>query len=130
VLEYDVYLIYDFYDGVCEAGLYMFSQEYTNENLYVAVYEEVNAALISKYGFADTGDMIWKNELYKGKPSRYGHAVVAGHLTYFYQWLTPAGTTIYHIMNAADYEVNHLLFYCSERFLLMNKQFDISIDDL
>ncbi len=109
-------LIYVFHEETCYIAMYMFNESHVNENGYIDDYEKIKKILTEKYGEPDVNRVLWKNDLYKNKPSKHGFAVSIGHLWYGATWVFPNGSAIIHILSGENYKINHLLSYLSPEY--------------
>lgn len=108
----DCYIIYSFTSDKLTLGYYSFSKKYSNDNNYIDDYDKVVDLLISKYGLPEKQDEIWRNDLFRDDPQRWGMAVSAGYLVYQSIWDLPK-TEIMLKLYGNNYEINHVLFYKS-----------------
>jgi len=87
---YDFALIYIFYDNKLITARYGLMETFINNQKHIRVKDDFLELLKDKYGEIANPSitMLWSNDAYKGKPSKYGTAVSLGYLTYIYRWET------------------------------------------
>lgn len=121
----DCYVYYTFTEsGRLAECMYDFRKKYTNENRYINDYKNIKSLLIKKYGQPDPNykEVIWRNDLYKNDPSRYGFSVSMGHHAYMSRWETD-DTRIYLALTGNNFEVTLLVQYKS---ILYEKEMETS----
>jgi len=93
---------------------YFFVEQHSNKNDYIYDYKKIKEILTGKYGQPESDRVIWKNNLYRDSPERYGMAVSKGDLVYSAEWKTPS-TFILLGLSGDNYEIKMVLFYQSLR---------------
>lgn len=79
---------YIFAGDVLVRSAYLFDIKHTNDTDYITDYKELKKLLTEKYGKPSRDEVIWKDDLYRDKPSKWGMAVATGGLIYFAEWKT------------------------------------------
>jgi hypothetical protein len=100
----DTYILYGFKDGVLNSGSYSIRENFVNENNYIERFEDLRKQLITKYGEPFLDDVIWKNNLYRDDPDRFGLAVSSGHLEYRTNFKGEGETIISLSLSGENYE--------------------------
>ncbi|QDG51132.1 hypothetical protein FIV42_10410 [Persicimonas caeni] len=77
---------YVFIDNQLVRGVYGIIEDHTNDNEYIADYEDLKEALTRKYGEPEQDQVIWKSNTYRDHPDHWGMAVSMGDLTYLSTW--------------------------------------------
>jgi len=75
----NVTLLFNFYKNKLASISYIYTDKYSNENQYISEFNRIGKLLNSKYGYIET-QYFWKKDLLKNDESRYGLAVLTGHL--------------------------------------------------
>lgn len=109
-----VHIIYKFLDDKLNAGIYQFVQNYSNNNVYLKDYKNINNLLDLKYGNPDTVNEVWNNELYKEKLGYHGNAVSLGHLVLESKW-TNDTTIIIHNLSGNNNLITHSVNYFDKK---------------
>jgi len=89
VMDNDCLIGYVFAKDRLTAAKYIFLEQQKEKNQYIRDYEKIKDLLIKKYGMPEEDNALWRNNLYKNNPSKWGYAVGSGHLEYFSLWGTP-----------------------------------------
>lgn len=90
---------------------YMFTDEYTSPNRYVAAFHRVNSLFSRKYG-APSEESVWHDDFYRDNYEEWGRAVERGDLTLIASWTTPH-TELALILYGNDYESHLEVEYAS-----------------
>lgn len=93
---------------------YLFEEKHTTKNLYLFDYSDISAILSKKYGASNKEKIVWRNDLYKNNTDDYGMAVAVGHLVKYEKWNLDR-TTIIHVINGDNYQINHEVEYSSNQ---------------
>jgi hypothetical protein len=126
VLDKDVYLGYYFFNNKLIMARYILAEKHTNKNDFISDYLDFQEILKGKYGQPQSDKIIWKNERYRNKPTRYGMALSLGHLAYSSDWKTPS-TNIECSMAGENFEIKcTVLFSTTNQTLLrpLKKEWD------
>lgn len=107
---YDVTISYFFEQGLLRSGMYSLEENYVNDNNYIAAFEDLKSQLTIKYADPSEDRLIWKNNLYRDDPDRYGMAISAGHLEYRTIWNID-GTRIGLTLSGENYECELNIIY-------------------
>lgn len=94
-------------------GVYDFSaplNAHSNSSDYLNDFETIKSKLNEKYGIPKKDKTIWKDELYKDKPSDWGTAVSAGQLVRFCEWGKPGSIITLQIFGD-NFEISLRLDY-------------------
>ena len=85
----DCTVYYIFNDNAkLESGVYRFTKNYSNPQLYVEDYDKFRALLIEKYGIPANETASWNNDAGNTEKSNYGQAVADGRLSLNTVWRT------------------------------------------
>ncbi len=103
-------IIYEFKNEKLKAGIYIFTEKNSNNNVYLQDYEKTNEFLDLKYGIPDSRKTSWNNEMYKEKRGYHGLAVSLGHLALESTW-NKEKTTIVHTLSGANNTIEHSISY-------------------
>lgn len=93
-------ILYSFEDDELISGIYDFTDEHINNNLYYEDYLSLVEAYSEKYGKPISQTENWKNDLYKDDPGNWGMAVAMGNVTFLSKWETD--TTDIHVILRGD----------------------------
>lgn len=108
----DAHLGYLFDAGRLYGIMYLINETHNDANLYISDYEQLKAALTTKYGKPTVYKEAWENDLFKGTPEFYGSALIVGHLRYNTIWvLSDVQIGLSLGLDDADGELSHLLTY-------------------
>ena len=86
--NYFFLLEYLFQDNRLVRSKYVLLDTFVIKNKYIDILEEFKEDIISNYGNLFDEEMIWKNDLCKDAPNKYGTAVMLDYLSYYYKWKT------------------------------------------
>ena len=103
-------IVYEFINDKLKAGIYIFTEKNSNNNVYLQDYEKTNEFLNLKYGNPDSRKISWNNELYKEKRGYHGLAVALGHLAFASTW-NKEKTTIVHSLSGTNNTIEHSISY-------------------
>lgn len=109
-----VHIIYKFSDDKLNSGVYQFVQNYSNNNVYLKDYKNINDLLDLKYGDPDTRKEVWNNVLYKEKLGYYGNAISLGHLALESKWENDT-TIIVHNLSGNNNLISHSINYFDKK---------------
>ncbi len=91
-------------------GQYQFAEEHVSSNLFFEDFDQIDALLSKKYGKPATTEKVWKEDLFKDRPDKWGRAVEAGHLMVHSQWRA-GQVTITHLLHGDNFKVTHRMEY-------------------
>ena len=106
---------YNFVNNMCFLGAYLSKEVYSNLNSHIDDFGRIADLLETKYGTPDKDQTVWRDDLYKGDPQRYGLAVSAGHLVFNKEW-NRGDTNIGLMLRGENYSVSLGLIYQSQRY--------------
>ena len=112
LLGLDFLTFYYFSDDKLVRGRYVLSGEHSNQNDFIQDYQEIKAALETKYGPPETDEIIWRNEGYRDDANQYGYAISLGQLTYKADW-EGEDTDITLQLSGDNYKITVFLEYTS-----------------
>ena len=99
---YSIYVIYD--------------EEHTNDNLYIADFESIDASLEKKYGNSAIDRYYkWSNSLYKDDKENYGFALSIGYLGIYSLWYL-SDVKITHMLIGDNFNINHVIEYVPHEY--------------
>ena len=101
---------FEFENGKLYDGMIIFTDEHTNENLYIDDYNSIKNALCEKYGEPVTDWQDWSDDLYRDDPDEWGFAVSLGDVAFYTTWKTET-TEIAQILTGDNFEVTHFINY-------------------
>ena len=110
VADLDAYAAYSFIDDTLVSAGYLFTEEHSNDNMFIKDFEKVKNILQRKYGEPSEDVLRWSNDLYKDREDDYGFAISAGHLTMIARWQAER-TTIALVLSGDNYEISHVVLY-------------------
>ena len=115
VLNLEAALMYFFNENneLYEAG-YLFTEDYTNDNMYLIHYDNVKEELITLYGTPTSDEEFWLNDLFRDDPNDYGLAVSIGDYFRFAEWKLD-GMDIILGLGGGNYDINMSVGYTSTR---------------
>lgn len=93
-------------------SIYIFQDSHTNKNHYIEDYKKVKEILTRKYGQPTIDDVIWRDNHYKNRSSKYGMAIILGELMYRAQWVTHR-TQIRLVLSGDNYKAKFGTLYYS-----------------
>lgn len=109
-------LAYKFTHDKLETASYIFTEEHTNENDYIADFSKIKDLLVKKYGTPlkeDDSTGFWKNYRYKDRPQDWGKAISLGHLIFRAKWVNES-TEIFHSLIGDNFKIKHGILYQSK----------------
>lgn len=92
------------------AGMYQFTQQHSNNNLFYDDYKTLVETYTKKYGEPSESHEQWSDNLMKGDPSNIGTALAVGHVLFVTKWETDT-TKIGIILNGDNYKVKLNVLY-------------------
>lgn len=116
-----VHIIYNFSDDKLSNGFYKFVSNYSNNNVYLKDYKDINNLLDLKYGNPDIRKELWINELYKEKLGYHGNAISLGHLMLESKW-TNDTTIIVHNLSGKNNLISHSINYFNKKVKVYNDE--------
>jgi len=132
-------LIYIFAKGKLARAKYIFEDEHSDLNLFIADYRAIDPVLLESHGKPASARAIWEDDTYQDEPKSYldqdratpesilpsdrqvGLSVSAGHLRLYTQWET-ARTRIVHALSGHDFQIMHQLEYSSRELEPLEKE--------
>lgn len=111
----DCLIVYYFAENRLTRARYLFTEDHSNNNLYISDFEIVKSQLSQKYGQPIRDELIWSNDLYKDDSSHYGMAIAIGHLQYVVEWSLPE-TYIQVLLQGDNFKINHWVEYIGKAF--------------
>ncbi len=112
---------YIFVGGKLVQAAYIFTEKHTNENEYISDYKKLKEILSRKYGTPNLDDQVWRNNLYRNDPDKWGFAISYGHLTYRSKWETE-DSEISLVLYGDNYKVTLGATYQSKELKHLEKQ--------
>ena len=109
----DAILFYVFVGNKLTKAGYLFTEEHSNDNLFIDDFKKIDALLIKKYGAPDAQEITWKNDLYKNDPQYWGTAIAMGYLSYYTGWQNDK-TYIEHDLYGDNFKITHKILYVSK----------------
>lgn len=103
-------IIYEFKNDKLRAGVYLFNEKNSNNNVYLQDYEKINEFLSLRYGNPESRKVSWSNELYKEKKGYHGLAVSLGHLVLESTW-NKEKNMIVHKLSESNRTIEHSISY-------------------
>jgi len=114
-------LVYFFNKDRLYQAKYVIIQEHSNRTDYWFAYKRFVKALKGKYGATapdNTGNPIWKDDLYKNKPSDWGMAIATGDMLAIATWDTP-NSLISTIVKGDNYKINLAVYFEAKDFQMI-----------
>ena len=111
----DALAAYIFVPGKLVRAKYILRTTHTNRNDYLTDFSKLQDLLDKKYGKPTEEQTLWKDDLYRSNPSRWGMAVATGDLSKFTSWKT-SDTDIILALIGDNYEITLAIEYTSTRF--------------
>ena len=109
-------VLYLFYKNRLCKGVYFVADRHTNQLDYIGDFDRLEKLLTKKYGLPMEKYVVWRNDLYKNEPLRWGEAVAAGDLSYLSRWET-ATTDIALELAGDNYKVQLTVRYESKALM-------------
>jgi hypothetical protein len=110
-----VEIIFIFKDNKLTRGIYKFTTNNVNNNIYINDYDRISESLELKYGKPEKRNVIWVNELYKEKKGYHGNAISMGHLILESYWSVDK-TIILHKLSGNNGIIDHSISYFDKNF--------------
>ena len=110
-----VEIIFIFKDNKLTGGIYKFTTNNVNNNVYINDYDRISESLDLKYGKPEKRNVIWINELYKEKKGYHGNAISMGHLILESYW-SEDKTIILHKLSGNNGIIDHSISYFDKNF--------------
>lgn len=104
---------YYFVDNMLYRGGYIFQEEHSNKNIFMADYVQIKTILEDKYGEGEE-KINWSNDLYADDSSQYGFAISLGHLSMSTEWVVN-DTEISLELYGDNYKITHRITYTNEQ---------------
>lgn len=108
----DCRVVYIFAKDKLVRTKYVFQQEHTDKDDFLADFTMLDAFLIGTMDHPSEQKVSWRDETYKTDPKRYGEAVSLGHLLYSTQWKS-ARTIVTHALSGENGAIVHEIEYVS-----------------
>ena len=108
-------IIYVFKDNKLTSGIYKFTTNNVNNNVYINDYNRISESLDLKYGQPEKRNVLWINELYKEKKGYHGNAISMGHLIFESYW-NEENTLILHKLSGNNSMIDHSISYFDKNF--------------
>ena len=108
-------IIYVFKEKKLTIGIYKFTTNNVNNNVYINDYDRISESLELKYGKPDKRNVIWINELYKEKNGYHGNAIAMGQLILESYW-SEEKTIILHKLSGNNNIIEHSISYFDKNF--------------
>lgn len=121
VIGKDVLVAYFFIDNQLVRTRYVLAESHTNNNDYIADYNDFKKILIKKYGPPRKDETFWKNDQYKDDYSHWGLAISMGHLIYYSNWETE-DTEINNMLMGDNYDTSCIVEYSSKNLKEIEKK--------
>jgi hypothetical protein len=106
-------VFYEFTDSQLSEAFYAFLDAHTNDNLYIDDFEDLKGLLTLKYGPPVVDTAVWKRNLYRNDPDKWGFAVLCGDLKLRAEWDAPR-TRVVLYLTGDNYEAHLWLTYTSK----------------
>ena len=113
--ELDAYAGYVFVDDKFVRGTYIVTEQHANLTLYVNDYANLKNIVQKKYGNPTEDGTIWRDDLYKDDPGRWGMAIATGRMSMLTEWELPH-TQISLMLYGDNYEIHLSLSYISKQY--------------
>jgi len=89
--------------------------KYSSDNQHILDFNKIKEILTDKYGKPEIDDKVWRRNLYRDDPTRYGFAVSIGDLVYRAKWITPR-TEILLVLSGNNYKLKSGVIYTSLKY--------------
>jgi len=113
VMGRKVLVIYLFVHNRLARTMYALAETHINPNDFITDYKRFKEILTKKYGASKRDKMIWKDDLFKEDPSKWGVAISMGHLMYIALWDLP-DTEIDIFLLGKNFKTNCVITYTSK----------------
>jgi hypothetical protein len=110
ITSLSAYLSFEFVNGMLSSAMYVFTEEHSNNNLFLNDFNAIEALLEQRYGKAANPQTIWLNDLYRDDPDDYGMAIAAGHMAKQTKWETER-TSVRHTLRGDNFDITHGIVY-------------------
>ena len=107
-----VRVVYVFLNDHLTTGIYLFTDRYSENALYLKDYEKIGMILKKKYGLPADEHETWVNDSLKGRPDLRRTAIATGQLRLKSTWQTNT-TEVEHALQGDEYEITHSVTYRS-----------------
>lgn len=114
------YAGYIFTENKLTRGSYIFTVKHSNNNDYIADYENIKNLLKKKYGEPEADSIVWKNDLFRSEHQQWGTAISIGHLVYYSTWETE-NTSVELSLTGENYKMEFRLDYMSKQLKDLEK---------
>jgi hypothetical protein len=114
-------IAYIFVQNKLVRAKYVFEESHTNDNDYIADYDNIKGILIEKYSNPTEDTHYWKNDLYRDDFTQWGFAVSLGHTSYFTDWETEKSSILLSLLGD-NYKIRHEVQYSSKELGELEKQ--------
>ncbi|GFK92725.1 hypothetical protein NNJEOMEG_00552 [Fundidesulfovibrio magnetotacticus] len=122
ILDEETLLVYYFTDDKLTRARYTLLKVFTNKsNKYYESFQPLVSSLTEKYGKPNKHDKLWKNSLYKGRPSEIGMAIATGGYSEYVQWETKS-TRIIAYISGNNFEIESGVEYDSKELSKLEGQ--------
>lgn len=109
-------VLYQFSGNALTDVYVFFDEDHEDGSLYLADFDDVDAALASKYGPAILpASREWSDDQYRDDETQWGRAVAAGDLEIGSVWLMP-DYAILHMLYGGDSGISHSIVYSTDAY--------------
>jgi hypothetical protein len=108
----DCRVVYIFAKDKLVRTKYVFQREHEEKNDFLVDFTMVDAFLTGILEHSAEQRVLWRDDLYKTQPERYGVAIAEGHLQYSTQW-KGSRTVVTHALTGEQGSVTHEIEYVS-----------------
>jgi hypothetical protein len=109
---HDAIAFFRFVEGKLVSGGYSFTDQHSNDNMFIDDYDAIADALKTKYGAPSSHGTNWEADLFKNDRSHWGTAVASGQMNMLEMW-SLGDTDIMHALDGDNFKVKHLIRYTS-----------------
>jgi hypothetical protein len=121
VANMDAYLYYVFANKQLVRTKYYFTEEHTNEKLFIDDYNKLVDILTTKYGIPEYDQGYWSDDLYKKDKEDWGKAVKYGDVYFQAFWETDTTKILCHL-SGDNYEIELAIHYKSKKLEYLEDQ--------
>ena len=116
----DVIVAYGFIENQLVIAQYLFGDNHVNGNDYITDYNNLREMLTKKYGKPKRDEIIWEDDRYKDKNSRWGTALLNGDMVFLSIWETST-TDICFLMREDNFSIFRIIEYSSKNLKKLKK---------
>jgi hypothetical protein len=107
---YKFTLVYYFESNKLAKAVLLYSTDHSSSETYYESFLAIAGRMDTKYG-SHSDLTVWKDDLYKSSPKKWGFACSAGHVKFAYSWSGFANSNVMIIMNGDNFKITLGVIY-------------------